>query len=143
MAALLTACHRGSTDQSAYMKGFGLATPAPPPAHAWPNYAAQAYRSFHKRPLTPGQASVIRKTLTLVKPCQRPFLRFAFPSNGQFVVFFDLSNVVWPHVLWTRNQYYKKLEGIVFTLPGASGGSAGIASDVKSAGCNGQLIVPK
>ncbi|MBV9333308.1 MAG: hypothetical protein JO146_04825 [Candidatus Eremiobacteraeota bacterium] len=78
-----------------------------------------------------------------MKPCQRPFLRFAFPSNGQFVVFFDLSNVVWPHVLWTRNQYYKKLEGIVFTLPGASGGSPGIASDVKSAGCNGQLIVPK
>lgn len=126
------------------MKSIAVATPAPPPAHAWPNFAAKDYGSFHRQPLTPSQVSSIRKTLALVKPCQQQFLRFAFPSNGSFVLFFDLSNVIWPHVLWTKNEYYKKLEGTVFLLPGTKvAGNAGIQSDVKSAGCNGQLILPK
>ncbi len=126
------------------MKNLSVATPERPPAHAWPSYGAQGYRSFHKQPLTPSQASLIQKTLSVVKPCQRQFLRFAFPSNAGLVLFFDLSNVSWPHVLWTPNTYYKKVEGSVFTLPGATGGrNAGIESDIKSAGCNGQLIIHK
>jgi len=140
IAAVLTACNRGSNDQTAYMKS-AIVTPIPPPPSPWPSFVAQDYRSLHKQRLLPGEVSSIRNTLTLVKPCQRQFLRFAFSQNGGFVLFFDLSNSIWPHVLWTDNTYYKKLEGTVFKVPDhGTGRNAGIEWDVKTTGCNGQVI---
>jgi hypothetical protein len=141
MAALLTACNRGSTDQTAYMKNATVSTPAAMPAQAWPSFAARDYRSFHKQTLTAGEVSSIRKTLSAVKPCQRRFLRFAFASNAGFVLFFDLSNTIWPRVLWTDNTYYKKIEGTVFQLSGPrSARNSGIEWAVRTTGCDGRLI---
>jgi hypothetical protein len=84
--------------------------------------------------------SMIRFALARVKPCQRAFLRYAFPRNGDrlsFVLFFQGPPYEWPHVFWTNNMYYKPIEGDEF--PGASGDEPpkwnGLEWDIDHAGC--------
>ena len=67
--------------------------------------------------LTRRQTSMIRFALAKVKPCQRAFLRYAFPQNGSylpFVLFFQTHSYQWSHVFWTNNIYYKSLAGEEF-----------------------------
>jgi hypothetical protein len=136
-AALLAGCVNHSRAAQGFAANYTFRPPSPTPT--WPSFSAKDYRSFHKRTLTRGEVSLIRKTLALVKPCQRPLLRFAFPSDGgpdfPFVLFF--SDKFWPHVLWTNNMYFKNEEGSVF--PGPSGAAPvpwnGIRYDVDHETC--------
>jgi hypothetical protein len=135
-AALLTACaNRSRTAQAFAHYTFHAPTPTP----TSPSFSAEDYRLFHKKTLTPSEVAMIRKTLALVKPCQRPLLRFAFPSDGDpdfpFVLFFAGNS--WPHVLWSNNVYFKTEEGTIFA--GASGDAPiprrGIRYDVDHETC--------
>jgi hypothetical protein len=113
------------------------ATPTPP---SWQSYRAEDYRTFDKKTLTRSEVSLIRRTLSLVKPCQRPLLRFAFPANGgtnfPFVLFFQSPDDGWPHVLWTNNMYYKPVEGEIFPTPGYEPNWHGIRYDVEHQSCS-------
>ena len=143
---LLTACHRNSSDQSAYMRNLTApsATPSPP---LWPSYYAEDYRTFDKKTLTRNEVSLIRKTLSLVKPCQRRILRFAFPSNAvsefPLVLFFQEQDYVWPHALWTHNMFYKPVEGEVFPAPGPEPDWNGVRYDVEHTACDGRHLYLK
>lgn len=87
----------------------------------WPIYPAANYQSAHDSSLTSGDVALIRKTLTLVKPCQRATLTYAFPSNprsARFVLFLRNSDTPWPHVLWTQNMFFKPDSGLIFSALG-------------------------
>lgn len=92
----------------------------PSPSATWPSFPAQDYRTSSGHSLRNSDVALIRKTLALIKPCQRAILRYAFPSNPEvvrFVLFFQTA-ILWPHVLWTRNLYFKRDVGEVFALSG-------------------------
>jgi hypothetical protein len=120
MAAALAACHRGSSDQTAYMRSIHLPSPAPSLA-AWPTYVATDYDKRGHPALTKKQAALIRYTLSLLKPCQAALLRYAFPNNFPgMVLFFQPSDPsTWPYVLWTKHLGYKPTEGEAFPMPDA------------------------
>ena len=143
IAVALSACHRGSTDQSAYMRNLTAPPQAPSPP-AWPSFRAEDYRTFHKETLTRSEVSLIRKTLPLVKPCQRSLLRFAFPENAgtefPFVLFFRPLNYAWPHALWMHNMFYKPMEGEIFPGNGPEPDWNGIRYDVEHTGCDGAPV---
>lgn len=119
---------------------FAQSYTAPPAPPLWPSFRAEEYRTFKGRPLTAGEIKSVRGTLASVKPCQRPLLRFAFPQRGDgmsFVLFFYEEDKIWPHVLWTKNMYFKRDEGRTF--PGSGGGwvapGNGISYDVEHTPC--------
>jgi hypothetical protein len=97
----------------------------------WPSYLARDYNKPGHFKLTEKEATLIRKTLALAEPCQRAFLRYAFPSNGNLHMVLYLENLHGnPHVLWTNNIYYQQLTGELNTLPGAEPEWNGIQYDV-------------
>ena len=119
---------------------FAQGYTAPPAPPLWPSFRAEEYRTFKGRPLTAGEIKSVRGTLGSVKPCQRTLLRFAFPQRGDgmsFVLFFYEEDKIWPHVLWTKNMYFKRDEGRTF--PGSGGGwvapGNGISYDVEHTPC--------
>jgi hypothetical protein len=116
IAAMLTACHRSSTDQTAYMRGFSIPSPGIPalgPAPA-PTYVALDYGKPDQPKLTEKEASKIRAVLGKVKPCQRPLVQYALldgkPPDGRLAVFFRIVQTGReyraPHVFGTRNEIY-------------------------------------
>jgi hypothetical protein len=110
----------------------------PPSTPTWPSFLAEDYRTFHKRTLTRGEVALIRKTLALVKPCQRALLRFAFSSNRDvlsFVLFFQTPYGAGFHVLWTSNMYFKPEDGTVFPVSGPIPPWHGIRYDVEHTTC--------
>jgi hypothetical protein len=119
----------------------GLSLPKPQPT--WPSYRAVDYRNSRGHPaLTPSQSHMIRSALGLVKPCQRTILRYAFPNGGlhHVVLFFYPPSGGWPHVLWTRNLFYKPEDGTEFagsaTYPEPQDFSE-ITYDVQHTDCQG------
>lgn len=106
----------------------------------WPIYLAKDYQSSPNRSLTSGDVALIRKTLTLVKPCQRATLTYAFPSSPRtvrFVLFLPNTNTAWPHVLWTQNKFFKPDSGLVFSALGKLPYSqSDIRYDVAHASCD-------
>lgn len=140
-AVALTACHRGSSDQTAYMRSMSLPTPfVSESASSLPSFSAETYRTGH-RTLTASQVALIRKTLVFVKPCQRDFLRYAFPKDPDypFVIFFQQSTPFEATpVLWTHNMYYDPHDGRVFaTSDGYSPNNTQF--EVDHMGCDGIL----
>jgi hypothetical protein len=106
----------------ATVKAFVGYTPGATPMAPWPSYLAEDYREYHNFRLSSSQVALVRKTLALVKPCQRAILRYAFPSNPdgvRFVLFFATSAGAWPHVLWTNRVYFKVDSGEVFPMSGS------------------------
>jgi hypothetical protein len=106
----------------------------------WPSYLAKDYETRGHPTLTRRQTSMIRFALAKVKPCQRAFLRYAFPQNGSylpFVLFFQTHSYQWSHVFWTNNIYYKSLAGEEFA--GSPGNEPpkwdGLKWDIDHAGC--------
>jgi hypothetical protein len=141
MAVLLTACHRGSADQTAYMRNIRIPTPTQSPS--WPSFLAEDYRKFRKPVLTPNEVSLIRKTLSLVTPCQRRILRYAFPSDGgtesPFALFFQGSAPFEAtHALWTNNLFYDPHDGRIFPGAGDHPKWDGIQFEVSHTGCDGE-----
>ena len=115
-------------------------SPSPPP---WPSFSVDEYRTFHKVTLSGGELSLIRKTLSLVKPCQRPFLRFAFPSDGgtefPLVLFFQGSAPFEAiHALWTNNMFYDPHDGRILPMSGDNPKWNGIQFEVDHTGCDGE-----
>jgi hypothetical protein len=103
----------------------------------WPSYLARDYDKPGHFKFTVKEEALVRKTLAIVKPCQRAFLRYAFPSNGDMHMVLYLENLHGnPHVLWTKNIYYQPLTGELNTLPGAEPEWDGIQYDVEHAGCS-------
>jgi hypothetical protein len=116
-----------------------LIAPARASITGWPSYLAQDYKD-HRTPLTKSQIAMIRSALAQVKPCQRAFLRYAFPKHGaglDFVLFFLGPPYAFPHVFWTNNLYYKPNLGEAF--PGPSGVAPvqwnGLKWDIDHTGC--------
>jgi hypothetical protein len=145
LAAMLAGCN-ASTHSNQQQSGNsapasqgalrGVGSPA-----VWPNYLAKDYEKPGHPTLTTRQKSTIRFALAKVEPCQRAFLRYAFPRNGDdspFVLFFQGQASSWPHVFWTNNMYYKPADGEIF--PGSGGdapppGQRFITWDIDHAGC--------
>ena len=59
------------------------------PAHYRPEYLALDYGKPGQPTLTAKEIARIREVLALVKPCQRAMVRYAFPENAPFVLFFQ------------------------------------------------------
>jgi hypothetical protein len=91
---------------------------------AWPTYRAADYRNPGAPKLTPAQAALIRKTLAIVKPCQRALLRYAFPDYSGYsgtpppdmrmVLFFGGYGA---HVLWQPDLYWFPDQGTAHAIP--------------------------
>lgn len=102
----------------------------------WPSYLATDYNKPGHFKFTDKEAALIKKTLALVKPCQRALLRYAFPSNGDMHMVLYVETLQGnPHALWTNNMYYNQLTGELDTLPGSEPRWNGLQYDVKHAGC--------
>lgn len=117
---LITGCAKSHNGNQVGPEQFVRYTigPKPTPTITWPTFLAEDYREFSGRTLTPSEVALIRKTLALVKPCQRPLLRFAFPPNGDttFVLYFQSADGNAFHVLWTRNLYFRPDDGTTFAM---------------------------
>jgi hypothetical protein len=131
-----------------------LTMPSPLPTAApyfagWPNHLAKDYGRTGQPSLTAAEATKIRNVLAAIKPCQRTFLRYAFPKNSDFlpfVMFFeppasDLSQFhpdpnMHPtlHVLEEGNADYKLWDGEVFATPYWE--SSDLYVDIKERGCS-------
>lgn len=92
----------------------------PSPQSTWPTYLAEHYATQAIPKLSHEDIALIRKTLALTSPCQRPFLRYTYTSNsnGPFFVLFFESKTHIPHALWTRNEYYWPDNGSAAAMPG-------------------------
>ena len=130
--------------QPAQFRNYTFHPPArvttPPP---WPSFSAEDYRTFHGK-LDRSEVALIRKTLSLVKPCQRSLVRFAFPSDGgtdfPFVVFFQGSAPFEAtHALWTHNMFYDPHNGDIVAGSGPVPKWNGIQFEVNRVGCDGTL----
>lgn len=107
--------HNENRDESAQFRNYTFhPSPAAP---SWPSFSAEDYRTFHKEKLTRSEVSLIRKTLSLVKACQQPLLRFAFPSNAvpgfPFALFFSdagfgVAHMFFGHIICTTSQWKAK-----------------------------------
>lgn len=115
----------------------------------WPNYLAKDYGRTGQPTLTAAEVTRIRNVLAVIKPCQRAFLRYAFPKNSDFlpfVIFFeppasDLSQIHEDpsehpalHVLEEGDVDYKLWEGEVFVTPDWE--SDKISVDINERGCD-------
>jgi len=133
--------HDGNQAGPAQFRSYTFhASPSPRP---WPSYSAEDYRTLHNVKLSGTEITLIRKTLSLTKPCQRPFLRFAFPSDGgaefPFVLFFQgAAPFEAIHALWTNNMWYDPHDGRIFAMSGSNPKWNGIRFEVDHTGCDGQ-----
>ena len=118
-----------------FAQGYTAPPPTPTPK-MWPSFSAEDYLRFKERPLSPGQMKLIRSTLALLKPCQRPLLRFAFPKEGygDFILFLYLRAAKF-HVLWTNNLYFDPDDGTTIAAPGGVEKGSGISFDVANTPC--------
>lgn len=85
---------------------ISVASPSPTP---WPSYLAKDFENRGHPKLTTKEMKMIRLALARVEPCQRVFLRYAFPSDADvlpFILFFQGPAYEYPHVFWTNNSYY-------------------------------------
>lgn len=91
-----------------------------------PTYLAADYGKAGEPLLTTSQLRLIRKTLAVIKPCQRELLRYAFPevhdAQTQMVLFFaDPSGPIGEeHILWQGNALYNENNVIAAPDPIAS-----------------------
>jgi hypothetical protein len=113
-------------------------------ATPWPTYLASDYDRPGHPTLTVKQVGVIRLALVTVMPCQRAILRYAFPSNPDylpFVLFFEEPYEAprpskAPHVFWTSRTYYNQNDGEVITASTDSESvSDNIKHDIDQRGC--------
>jgi hypothetical protein len=85
--------------------GATLVTPTPPAP--WGTFVALDYDKPGHPKLTPDAIALIRKTLAVVKPCQRQMLSYSFdeddPSGTTIALYFTPSG----HVLWQQNWYWE------------------------------------
>lgn len=114
------------------------AEPFPSPS-LWSSYKALDYRTA-RLPLTTREATQVRHILFRVKPCQRQFVYYAYPSNADepepLVVFFKDRRGSWRHVLGERNEAYKQIEGEIF--PEAPGDhDYSLEADIRAEPCPG------
>jgi hypothetical protein len=119
-SAWLVACTNGHSPQrstSVSAENLRIASPSPTPS-PWPSYLAKEYDNPGHPRLTTQQRELIRRTMVRVRPCQLEYLRYAFPrepvTSHNMVLFFASTLGAWPHVLWSRNLFYKPDEGMVF-----------------------------
>lgn len=141
--ALRTNETRGQTAQFRNYKFNPSDVPSTPPP--WPRFRADDYRKPGNPTLTKSETQLIRAALRLVKPCQVRFLRYAFPSGQpvHHMVLFFASDRGWPHVLWTRNLFYKPEDGTefagsaTFPIPRHFGE---ITYDIQHTDCQGKPI---
>jgi hypothetical protein len=140
--ASLLACNHKEAQQPIQATAIaGLQSDAPSPHHGQANdsqravYAAENYDKPGHPPLTPEQKETIRKTLALVKPCQRGLLAYAFPENADFlpmVLFFRGNG----HVFGQRNVYYNESQGLAKAYPaGGSVPSSDVHYDIEHTPC--------
>ncbi len=132
--AFLAGCNHNKSTQSFANYTFRLPSPAP----TWPNYSATDYKNDRKHSLTPSDVRALRKTLAALKACQRPYLRYAFPSNPDvmpFVLFLNRTDVSAEHVLWTNNQYIDRQDGNVFPANGPLPDWNGIEYEAAALNC--------
>lgn len=120
-------------------------SPTPPTPLRRPSYLAKDLGRLGQPTITQRQAALIRRTLSLVKPCQADMLRYAFPSNAgtdfPFVLFFQGA---FPfeatHALWTHNMFYNPRTGEIFPMSGDFTDAENAQWDIKHTGCNGKPI---
>jgi hypothetical protein len=153
VSAGLCACARGGNATSAQALRPSASPMSLTPGHPItrtpaPTYLAQDYTRAGRPPLTVDEIGMIRDALAKVKPCQRAFLLYAFPSNPDFglplVLFFkepDPTQVA--HVFGTTGVYIQK-DGEVFVTPiGVPRVPSSISFDVEHTGCSpGEHVHP-
>jgi hypothetical protein len=105
-----------------------------------PSYLAKNYRVPQQHPaLTAEEAARIRAMLARVKPCQRAFLRYAFPSNGGGMVMFFLphpeNGTQAPSVLGEGSLTYKTDDGTAEAPPPAIGEQHSLQNEIDRADC--------
>lgn len=136
--AILCACgrHSGATEQN---NAAASATPLlASPMLTWPTYSALNYKSDHSGKLTPMETARIAKTLALVEPCKRKYLRYAFPSNPDvmpFALMLYRNDVSAENVIGTINQYMDRHNGNVFAASGIKPESATLESEASAFSC--------
>jgi hypothetical protein len=120
--------------------------PTVTPYYEWPTYLARDYRKTGQPQLTGAEVTKLRNTLAVIKPCQRAFLRYAFPKNSdflRFVMFFEPSVASKeeggdlrpaPHIFGEGNADYKPWSGEAFVTPYWESDKIGV--DVKDRGCS-------
>lgn len=112
-----------------------VALPSPMPT--WSNYSALGYKADHT--LTRSEVAAIRRTLAALRPCQRQYLRYAFPANPEgllpFALFMDRMDVAAEHVLYTNNVYMDRDSGEVFPVPGPIPKWNGVQRDAAAFDC--------
>lgn len=114
MAMALLSCSKTHASTSVAL----IVTPSPVPT--LPTYLALAYDRRGHPPLTAAEIALIRRTLSLLRPCQAQQLRYAFPTNRKNTValfFNDPEPAIEPHVLWTFNDVYSRAEGFEDPVP--------------------------
>jgi hypothetical protein len=92
---------------------------SPAPGPTWPNYEAIDYGKPGQPDLNAEEAAKLVLILRKVKPCQRRFVRYAFPNDGglQLAVYFeynatpDPQGVSFTHVLEDPYAYYAPVTG--------------------------------
>jgi hypothetical protein len=135
---------------STSLLSVALADPTPAAtASPWPTYGALDYRTPGRHPaLTQAEVAKIRNMLARVKPCQRKFLRYAFPDpaeNGDlpFVMFFgpyEAGHI--PHVLGAGNVDYDPAEGRVEPFILQQDVDYSLKADIDQLGCPKGDVIP-
>jgi hypothetical protein len=133
-------CTRNSDEGRARSTPSTAATVAlPSPAPTWANYPALDYAADHKHVLTRADVAAIRRTLAALRPCQRQYLRYAFPVNPDgllpFVLFMDRADVEAEHVLYTNNLYIDRFSGEAFPASGYVPKWNGVQRDAAAFDC--------
>jgi hypothetical protein len=82
---------------------------------AVPEYAAADYAKPGHPPLTPNEVASIRSALARVKPCKRALVRYAFPAQRLFVIFFQPEHGQGAAVFGEPRAYYLISFGDVVT----------------------------
>lgn len=141
LTGLLVDCSRGAGSDSTSRSHVTASRAFTP----WPSYLAKGYNKPGHPELTRKETLTIRRVLAVVRPCQRSFLRYAFPdlhpTDLPMVMFFEprpselfSSGVVEaPHVLGEGNVHYKPREGEAIATPDWE--SSDLRVDIKRLGC--------
>ena len=132
--------HETNNLGSTQFRGYVFhASPTPPQR---PSYLAKDLGRPGQPTITQRQAALVRRTLSLVKPCQSDMLRYAFPSNGgtdfPLVIFFQGSFPF--ESTHAHNMFYNPHNGEIFPMSGDFTNAENARWDINHTGCNGQPI---
>jgi hypothetical protein len=125
--AVLMACHRGTADQTSYMRHFAIPSVSPLPGQTEaPTFAALDAGRPGQPELTEEERAEVRAVLREVRPCQRQLVRYAvltWAGGGRRVpVFFAVEELngehSMPHVFGSHNEIYMP-DGEVVAFPDA------------------------